>query len=135
MATKMRRNFSGSARARQANPGAWRVDCGAPHEAQIIVRGADSRAAAAFSATLSDVGIEWQTRGVLLTMMSAGRVATVEAAAAIVHEPLPKLYAVLPLADFDHRARRFWRRVFLLVRIPGGRSLLGLLAHLSRKRA
>jgi len=136
----MRRNFSGAAKAREANPdqpnrGAWRVDCGAPHAAQIIVRGADSRAAAAFSATLSDVGIEWQTRRVLLTMLSAGRVATVEAAAAIVHEPLPKLYAALPLADFDKRARRFWRRVFLLVRIPGGRSLLGVLAHLSRRRS
>jgi hypothetical protein len=36
------------------------------------------------------------------------------------------------LADFDARARRFWRRVFVLVRIPGGRRLLGMLARASR---
>jgi hypothetical protein len=51
---------------------------------------------------------------------------------AIVHEPLPKLYAELPLAGFDERARRFWRRVFRLVRIPGGRHLLGVLARRPR---
>jgi hypothetical protein len=135
MATKMRRNFAGALSARDANSGAWRVTCSAPHEVEIIIRGADSRAAAAFGASLSDLGIEWQTQRVLLTMMSAGRVATVEAAAVIVHEPARPLYAALPLADFDSRARRFWRRVFLLVRFPGGRSLLGMLAHLSRKRS
>jgi hypothetical protein len=134
MSTKMRRNFDGTCTARRVREGDWRVDCGAPNEGQIIIRGADSRARAAFGGTLSGVGIEWQTPRVLLTMMSAGRVASVEAAAAIVHEPAANLYAALPLADFDTRAQRFWRWVFLLVRIPGGRSLLGILARLSRKR-
>jgi hypothetical protein len=134
MATKMRRNFAGALSAR-AIQGAWRIACSAPHEAEIIIRGADSRAAAAFGATLSDFGIEWQSQRVLITMMSAGRVAAVEAAAVIVHEPAPELYAALPLAQFDRRARRFWRRVFLLVRIPGGRSLLGMLTYVSRKRS
>jgi hypothetical protein len=135
MPNNMRRNFAGPCSARAAYPGAWRIACGAPHEAQIIIRGADSRAAVVLSATLSDLGVEWQMRRVLLTMMSAGRVATAEASAVIVHEPLPKLYAALPLAEFDSGARRFWRRVFVLVRIPGGRLLLGMLAHLSRKRS
>jgi hypothetical protein len=135
MINKMRRNFAGPCSARAAYAGAWCIACVAPHEAQIIIRGADPRAAAALSATLSDLGIEWQMRRVLLTMMSAGRLATAEASTVIVHEPLPKLYAELPLADFDSGARRFWRRVFLLVRIPGGRFLLGMLAHLSRKRS
>jgi hypothetical protein len=102
-----------------------------------MIRGADLRAAAAaFGAPLNDLGIEWQTRRVvLLTMLSGGRVATVEASEVIVHEPVPKLYESLPLADFDARARRFWRRVFALVRIPGGRLLLGIVAHLSRRRS
>jgi len=134
MTTTMRRNFTGACRARQTHPGSWRVDCGAPHEAHIIIRGADSHAAAtAFGAPLNDFGIEWQTRRVLLTMLSGGQVATVEASEVIVHEPLPKLYESLPLADFDIRAQRFWRRVFILVRIPGGRSLLGMLARGRRK--
>jgi hypothetical protein len=101
---------------------------------EIIIAGADPRSAQACGATLHDLGIEWQGQRVLITMTSAGRVATLEAASAIVHEPLGNLYAALPLAEFDGRARRFWRRVFLLVRIPGGRSLLGMLAHASRKR-
>jgi hypothetical protein len=128
----MRRNFDGACTARRIQDGEWRVDCG---EAQIIIHGADSRAFAVLGATLSDVGIEWQTQRVLLTMLTKGRVATVEAEAVIVHEPTANLYAALPLADFDARAQRFWRRVFLLVRIPGGRSLLGILARLSRKRS
>jgi len=136
MATKMRRNFSGAGSARLAGDGTWRVTRGPPHETEIIVGGADSRSAQACGATLHDLGIEWQGARVLLTMTSAGgRVATVEAASAIVHEPLRNLYAALPLADFDGRARRFWRRVFLLVRIPGGRSLLGILAHASRRKS
>jgi hypothetical protein len=135
MVVKMRRNFTGPCTARAATEGVWRITCSAPHAAQIIIRGADSRAGDAFRSSLSDLGIEWHAQRVLLTMMSAGRVATVEAAAVIVHEFAPQLYATLPLAEFDSRARRFWRRVFLLVRIPGGRSLLGLLAYLSRRRS
>jgi len=136
MATKMRRNFSGASRARFAGDGTWRITRTQPHETEIIVGGADSRSAQACGATLHDLGIEWRGPRVLLTMASAdGRVATVEAASATVHEPSRNLYAALPLADFDGRARRFWRRVFLLVRIPGGRSLLGMLAHASRRKS
>jgi hypothetical protein len=50
----------------------------------------------------------------------------------IVHEPLANLYAALPLATLDANARRFWRRVFTLVRIPGGRHLLGILGRRRR---
>jgi len=135
MAAKMRRNFSGACSARFANDGTWRITQSSPHESEIIVCGADARRAQAVGAALSDVGIEWQGQRVLLTMLCAGRVATLEATGAIVHEPARKLYAALPLADFDARARRFWRRVFVLVRIPGGRGLLGFLAHASRKRS
>ncbi len=98
-----------------------------------MIRGADPRTASAFAAAVSDVGIEWQAQGVSLTIMSAGRIVTSTADAVVVHDAVPDLYAALPLAEFDSRARRFWRRVFLLVRIPGGRLLLGMLARLSRR--
>jgi hypothetical protein len=39
------------------------------------------------------------------------------------------LYESLPLVSIDANARRFWRRVFRLVRIPGGRFLLKLLTR------
>jgi hypothetical protein len=40
---------------------------------------------------------------------------------------LGHLYESLPLVSIDADARRFWRRVFRLVRIPGGRFLLKIL--------
>jgi hypothetical protein len=70
---------------------------------------------------------------VLLTFMRGNRVATVEAAGAIVHEPLGHLYESLPLVSIDADARRFWRRVFRLVRIPGGRYLLKVLTRPGRR--
>ncbi len=45
------------------------------------------------------------------------------------------LYDSLPLVKFDADARRFWRRVFGLVRIPGGRYLLKFLSALGGKPA
>jgi hypothetical protein len=67
-------------------------------------------------------------------MTSAEQPRTVKARSAIVHEPLAHLYDAFPLAGLDAKARRFWRRVFRLVRIPGGRYLLGVLAHRTRDR-
>ncbi len=70
----------------------------------------------------------------MLTMTSAEQPRTVRAQSVIVHEPLARLYEALPLVTLDAKARRFWRRVFRLVRIPGGRYLLGALARLPRER-
>jgi hypothetical protein len=99
---------------------------------QIIVIGASISHAPAGGATLHELAIEWHGQRVLLSMTTAGGEAKVQARTAIVHEPLPDLHAALPLAQFDARARRFWGRVFVLVRIPGGRRLLGMLARASR---
>jgi hypothetical protein len=65
--------------------------------------------------------------------MSGERAVSVCAASAIVHEPLERLYESLPLASIDADARRFWRRVFRLVRIPGGRYLLKVLTRARRR--
>jgi hypothetical protein len=99
------------------------------------LRGAEPDAAQAFGAgQLMDLGIEWQAGKALLTFMSGGRVASVAAASAIVHEPLGELYDGLPLASIDADARRFWRRVFALVRFPGGRYLLTFLSRPKKRR-
>ena len=58
--------------------------------------------------------------------------AIAQAKSAIVHEPLPFLYEALPLASVDAKHRRFWRSIFRIVRIPGGRYLLGVLARRRR---
>ena len=69
-----------------------------------------------------------------LTLTSASRRRTLHAQSVIVHEPLMRLYETLPLVSLDEKAKRFWRRVFFLVRVPGGRYLLRILARRSRGR-
>jgi hypothetical protein len=124
-----------------------------PAPADIFLRQADSGGAEAFRViSVSDIEIEWRdearSRGpaerryeaetrneaVVVTMTSAERTRAVKTRSAIVHEPLGRLYEALPLVEFDAKARRFWHRVFRLVRIPGGRHLLGLLARRTRGR-
>jgi hypothetical protein len=134
MSPKMRRNFSGAFMPQDRGNGAWQLTRAAPHDMQVFLRDAEHGAARAFGRTpIVDLGIEWHADRALLTFMSGDRVATVEAATAIVHEPLGHLYESLPLVSIDADARRFWRRVFGLVRIPGGRFLLKVLRPSGRR--
>ena len=133
MSPKLRRNFSGAFLPQDLGHGAWQLFRPAPHEITVFLRDAERAAHQSFgTGPLSDLGIEWHAEKVLLTFMSGERVASVEAASAIVHEPLEHLYERLPLVSIDADARRFWRRVFRLVRIPGGRYLLKVLARRRR---
>jgi hypothetical protein len=134
MSLRLRRNFSGAFLPQDRGNGAWQLSRPAPHEINVFLRDAERGAQRSFgTGPLIDLGIEWHAEKVLLTFMSDDRAASVEAASAIVHEPLEHLYERLPLISIDADARRFWRRVFRLVRIPGGRYLLKLLAR-SRRR-
>lgn len=135
MKPKMRRNLPGTFLTRELKAGAWRLSRSEPAPIDVLLLGAESGAADAFrSPTVSDIDIEWHAATVVLTMTSAGRRRSVKTQSAIVHEPLAHLYEALPLVSLDARARRFWRRVFRLVRIPGGRYLLGLMARRTRTR-
>jgi hypothetical protein len=135
MKPKMRRHLPGKFRAQELAPGAWRLSRGGPQAADIFLQGADSRGAGALrSSDLADLDIEWQDAAVELTLWAGGRRTSVLGRSAIVHEPLTQLYAALPLVTLNAKARRFWRRVFLLVRIPGGRFLLGAMARRTRQR-
>ncbi len=134
MIPNMRRNFSGTFLARGLGQDAWRLSRGEPGPAEILVGRARIRAADALPSPVGDVEVEWRdaAASMTLTSMSAQRRISIEARSIIVHEPLARLYDVLPLATFDSKARRFWRRIFCLVRIPGGRYLLGALARRAR---
>jgi hypothetical protein len=130
MSPKMRRNFSGAFLAQDRGHGAWQLTRAAPHEMDVFLREAEPGAARAFGmAPIVELGIEWHERTALLSFMAGDRVGTVEAGTAIVHEPLGRLYESLPLVSIDADARRFWRRVFRLVRLPGGRYLLKVLTR------
>lgn len=131
----MRRNLPGTFLTRDLGDGAWRLSRNEAAPIDVFLRGTDSGAADALRpALVRDIGIEWRAQTVVLTLTSAEQSRTVEAQSAIVHEPLARLYEDLPLASLDAKARRYWRRVFRLVRIPGGRYLLGALARRARDR-
>jgi hypothetical protein len=133
MTANMKRRFPGPFAAREVANGTWLLSRGTPELIEVLVRGADATARDALrSPTLSDLDIEWRDAGALLIVTSAGEPKSIQASSVIVHQPLTRLYENLPLASLDGRARRFWRSVFLLARIPGGRSLLGRLAQRRR---
>lgn len=127
MKQNMRRQLPGTFKAQALGAGVWRLSRSEPGPIDVFVLGATAEAADYLRAPiLRDLDIEWRADCALL--------GTVAMQGAIVHEPLPQLYAALPLAGLDERARRFWRWVFRLVRIPGGRYLLGVLARRSPGR-
>ncbi len=128
MKAKMRRHFAGSFRCTEIGSGTWMLVQGNPQELQIIVRGAQSADMSPLGSEVSGLSVEWLADAVCLSMSAHGRPASLQTDSAIVHEPLRGLYEQLPLAEFDDKARRFWRRVFALVRMPGGRFLLKYLA-------
>jgi hypothetical protein len=135
MNPKMRCHLPGTFLPRDLAEGAWRLSRSEPQPIDVILRGAESSAAEVFRALeVSDIDIEWGAEAAVLTLTTAERRRSIKTQSAIVHEPLPRLYEALPLVSFDDKARRFWRRVFRLVRIPGGRYLLGALARRTRDR-
>ena len=135
MNRKMRRNLPGTFATRELKEGIWRLSRREPAPVDVILGGVEIGAADAFrSPTVRDIDIEWRGDWVVVSMTCAEHRRTIKPQGAIVHEPLPRLYEVLPLVALDANARRFWRRVFRLVRIPGGRFLLGVLARRTRAR-
>lgn len=123
----MRRTLSGPLRAQDLGGGVWRLS-GVP-AAQLYLRLPPGANHEALLGDIQRVDVEWHEDTVTVRVSGGDGVRPVETATAILHEARDRLYEVLPLADFDARARRFWRRVFLLIRIPGGGHLLRLIAR------
>ena len=135
MKQKLRRQFPGEFTTRQLANGAWRLSRIEPTPVDIFLRNTRSAAVEVLRPrTVNDVEIDWGAGPAVLTLTSAGRRTAIESQSVIVHEPLAHLYDALPLAVLDGKARRFWRTVFRLIRIPGGRHLLGVLARRMRDR-
>ncbi|HEX4152053.1 MAG TPA: hypothetical protein VHY75_07570 [Steroidobacteraceae bacterium] len=130
MSKKAERSVTASFEARELAVGVWHLSGGAPGGVEIVLGGAEPDARAALeNLRASRAVIAWEHTGVLVTLTAAAGPRRIRAHTAILHEPRPALYEGLPLVKLDAAARRFWRRVFLLVRIPGGRRLLGLVAR------
>ena len=130
MKSNIRRKLSGAFLARDLGSGAWRLTATAPSNLEVLVQGAGPDAVQALGLPdCNGLSLEWQESGVLLTLSSPTGSGFAKARSAIIHEPRADLYGALPLVSFDQDARRFWRRIFRLVRIPGGQYLLRFLAR------
>jgi hypothetical protein len=133
MKPNLRRSFRGQFLAHSLSPRVWRLARSGPPALEIIVHGAQFDAPLCSRlANCTQLWLEWRESDVELGIESPSGNTCVTAASVIVHEAQPQLYAGLPLAEFDPAARQFWRRIFRIVRIPGGRYLLGFLARRSR---
>jgi hypothetical protein len=130
MNTGMEKSFRGDFRSRKLGSGAWSLTSAAPDGPEIHLFGVAPESATDLEgAEATRVALVWAPGGVSVTWVSRSGARILKASAATIHEALPSLYEGLPLERLDARARRFWRRVFILVRIPGGRRLLGLMAR------
>jgi len=130
MKSATQRTLSGPFLTRDLGGGLWQLTAGASGALQIYLR--IPAAAGAGILTQGDVRrleVEWRADGVIVRVDGTGGAGMLEASSAIIHEADERLYDTLPLAAFDARARRFWSRVFLLVRLPGGRHLLRWMAR------
>jgi hypothetical protein len=91
--------------------------------------------------TATQLVIDWapgggmQAGGVRITLSIGAATASFEAASALLHEPRAALYEHLPLPRFTPEMARFWRRVFRIVRLPGGRWLLAWIGRRARRGA
>ena len=130
--TPLQRSLIGEFRVKAVNKDCWRIDNLAPPHESLWLRGVDA-GAVPVPALFDRLNVVWRTDGRIDVTLAAGSEAlTVGASAALLHEPRERLYDSLPLAPYTIETARFWRRVFRLVRIPGGRLLLSWLARRSR---
>jgi hypothetical protein len=129
MKSMTRQTLSGPFLTQYLGNGVWSLARGVPVTAQVYLRIEGRGGDALQKADISSLQLEWHARGVTVRIARHGAVGVVEAHTAIIHEARPRLYDVLPLPGFDSKAKRFWRRIFLLMRIPGGRHLLRLIVR------
>jgi hypothetical protein len=133
MSKNVERTITAALTARELSAGTWQLSSGPQGGVDIILRGTDPEARAALTGLrASKAQVAWDRSGAAVTLTTAGGTRQIRARTVILHESKALLYDGLPLVRLDDAARRFWRRVFWLVRIPGGRRLLGLVARRSR---
>jgi hypothetical protein len=133
MDTRIERTLTGAFRATHLGADSWQLTTGATPSAEIYLCGVDRDAFAVIDgSTPSAVTVAWSAAGAAVTLVSPRASTQFRSRTATIHEPRPQLYQGLPLVVLDAAARRFWRRVFFIARIPGGRRLLSWIAQRTR---
>jgi hypothetical protein len=125
------RTLSGPIQVQHLGGGLWQLTAAAA--VQVYLRVPATNCSAALEARpIQRLVLQWRDGGVTVHVTGDAGVGMLEASTAVIHQGQTRLYEALPLAGFDARARRFWRRVFWLIRIPGGRYLVRLIARRRR---
>ena len=133
MSTRMERTLTGAFRATHLAADTWRLTTGVEGAAEIYLSGVDRDAFASLHAAAPRaVTLAWSVAGAAVTLISPGASTHFRSRTATIHEPRPLIYRGLPLVVLDSAAKRFWRRVFFLARMPGGRRLLRWIAQRRR---
>jgi hypothetical protein len=129
----MQKTVPGPFTIRNLGAGSWRLTTQTGTE--VLLRGAGAAAPEILQEpSLAALGLEWSMDAVRVTTRGTQGIRSLVSRSALVHEPRPRLYESLPLASFDADAQRFWRRIFRLIRIPGGRYLLRFIARRGRSK-
>jgi len=119
------RTLLGPILAEHLGGGLWQLTAAGAHTAQVFMKFAPGVSSAALNdPAIRRLDLQWRLAGVVERVTGRNGVAMFEVGTAIIHEGNDQLYGALPLAGFDTKARRFWKRVFLLMHVPGGRYLL-----------
>jgi len=125
---------SGPFDAEPGAPGSWRLRQRGSSPATVYLCGF-SPPSELGACTALELAWPAAAAGCVVTVRLPSGPLSVPVAAAFVHEPRPDLYRALPLERYEASQARFWRRIFRLVRLPGGRLLIALLANRSRRNA
>jgi len=131
-----RRSLPGPFSAAKLNSGLWLLTAEAPDGARVFLRGAAPDASKLLAEPrITALEFEWRTEAVMVSITGAGGARHFKSESVFIHTPAARLYDSLPLASFDADAQRFWKWVFRLIRIPGGRLALGAIARRRRGRS
>lgn len=84
---------------------------------------------------VTSIEVCWHDGGATVRLDGKDGARELSAAQVMVHEPLAHLYDVLHLPELSPRTRRFWQRLFLLARLPGGAALIRCIARRIRAKA
>ncbi|MEA3109410.1 MAG: hypothetical protein QOI88_4015 [Gammaproteobacteria bacterium] len=129
-----RQSLAGPFSAMKQKSGLWQLTAEGPDGARAYLRGAGAEASKLLEEMrITALEFEWRTEGVMVSVTGPAGVRHFKAESVFIHEPRARLYDSLPLPSFDADAQRFWKRVFRLIRIPGGRLLLGVIARRRRR--
>jgi hypothetical protein len=128
-----RQSYPGPFSATKLNSGLWQLTAELADGARVYLRGAGPEASKLLAQMrIAALEFEWRAEGVLVRVTGAEGVRHFQSESVVIHTPAARLYDSLPLASFDAAAQRFWKRVFRLIRIPGGRLVLGAIARRRR---